>query len=193
METFQQHQIGDCSLHRARKHRLSVDMPREQLERRGQPNKRLVKRTRFSPTSTLIVTKPKTERDIQATWYTKSEISQFKSHIRQTTQVLRNTRTAKAMKTLAQSIATNSAQNGGVSNDIHIHGVEHIRGIEHLLSQDVLKVLVSRRRINISKVLQEQELRKSMGENDPSAILRAVSESYSSFTKEWCHELAKLH
>mmetsp|Transcript_24368 Transcript_24368/g.51410 ORF Transcript_24368/g.51410 Transcript_24368/m.51410 type:complete len:210 (+) Transcript_24368:155-784(+) len=179
-----------------------VIAPREQLEQpeNGLLNERPAKRTRFSPTSTLIIVKPRSDRDIKLTWYNRGDMSQFRRDTRRVTQVLRNSRTAaKVMEALADPsivIGSNSTGDSSCSDDgscFHINGVEHIRGIEHLLSQDVLQVLVSQRRSNVAKILEEQEFHRRMQESDCSSVLKSVSESYSLFAKEWCQKLAKLH
>ena len=162
---------------------------------------RPVKRTRFSDTSTLVVFPPRSDEDIHASWYTKQDLAGFKQDIRKSTMALRTTRTAKAMKRIAFSIASGSSSSemssvtrSTTAMDLHIHGIEHIRGLEHLLSPDVLKVIIHRRRMNIARVLQEQEMQtKVMGKYDPSNILGQVSERNSLFSREWSCQISNLH
>ncbi len=194
----------DTSLGATRKLPLPADVvaPFEQLEQPADSPiyERPAKRTRFSPTSTLIVIQPRSAQDIKRTWYDKGDISQFKRDTCKATQVLRNTRTAaKVMEALTDPsiiMGSNTSDDSRCSDQgfrYNINGLEHIRGIEHLLSQDVLSVLINQRKTNVAKILEEQEVQRNMREGDPSSVLKTVSESNSQFAKEWSQKLAKLH
>ena len=144
------------------------------------------KRLRFSEMSTLVIFPPRSDVHVQNSWYSKEEVALFKRELRTSTQALRDTRTAKAMKYIAYSIST-----GLPLTNIHIHGKEHIRGMEHLLSPDVLKLLFQRRRQTITRVLEEQASQKQNGMGDPSRLAQ-VSMNNSSFTREWAHRISNL-
>jgi len=142
------------------------------------------KRLRFSCLSQLIITEPNSGEDVQNAWYTKKEIAQFKRNVRLTSQALRKTRTAKAMKLIAHSAAT-----GSPHANIRVHGKEGIRGIEHLLSPEVKHCLIKTRQKTITRVLEEQQVQKS---SRRIASIAQVSETNSSFSKEWCTRIAKF-
>ena len=153
-----------------------------------EPTSKSSKRLRFSPTSELIVTDPKTTRDRQSAWYSKAQINEFKQGARQTALSLRKTRTSKLIKFIALSAATDSPQ-----VDIQVRGTEHIRGLEHMISPSVLKALLEKRRNTILAVLENQKEQRDAGMRvDPSKIA-FVSEVNSSFTKEWYSRLITFH
>ena len=156
--------------------------------RSEEPTSKSRKRLRFSPTSELIITDPKTTRDRQSAWYTKATIDEFKRCARQTALSHRETRTSKLIKCIAISATT-----GSPPVEIQVRGAEHIRGLEHMISLDVLKVLLDRRRSTIRAVLEcQKEMRDAGIRVDPSRIA-FVSEANSSFTKEWYSRLIAFH
>lgn len=159
-------------------------MKRKMLE----PMKRSsAKRLRFAEFSQLVLTNTKSSEDVENTWYTKKEISQFKTDVRLTSQSLRQTRTAKAMKYIALSAANGPNPNLA----IHVHGKEVIRGIEHLISPEVTRYMVERRRKTITGVLEEQQAQKKA--TLPCQYhLAQVSEVNSSFSKEWCLQITQF-
>lgn len=146
-----------------------------------------VKRVRFSDMSTLILTQPKSNEELCDSWYTKRDVALFKQNIRHATNVLRETRTAKAMKHVAYSIASNTPQ-----SPINFHGSgSAIVGLEHLLSPEVLKLLFQRRRLTAARVIEEQAVQSSLGENDAERIAQ-VSKDNSAFTREWALRIPSL-
>ena len=153
-----------------------------------EPTSKSSKRLRFSPTSELIVTDPKTTRDRQSAWYSKAQINEFKQGARQTALSYRETRTSKLIKCIAISAIT-----GSPPVEIQVRGAEHIRGLEHMISLDVLKVLLDRRRSTIRAVLEcQKEMRDAGIRVDPSRIA-FVSEANSLFTREWYSRLIAFH
>ncbi|KAL7535502.1 hypothetical protein ACHAXR_010862 [Thalassiosira sp. AJA248-18] len=141
------------------------------------------KRLRFSVKSLLILTEPR-DKDL---WYTRQDMTRFKMNARRISLAHRETRTANLMDNIALSAAT-----GLPHADIHINGSEHIRGIEHLISPQVSKFLIVKRRKTITAVLQEQQAQKKAGMGlDPSRTAQ-VSEANSSFSKEWCSRITNF-
>ena len=137
--------------------------------------------------STLILTQPKSNEELCDSWYTKRDVALFKQNIRHATNVLRETRTAKAMKHVAYSIASNTPQ-----SPINFHrSGSAIVGLEHLLSPEVLKLLFQRRRLTAARVIEEQAVQSSLGENDAERIAQ-VSKHNSAFTREWALRIPSL-
>lgn len=163
--------------HKARKCSGS-DYPRH----RSRPNKQV----RFSETSILIVTRPKSSSDVQASWYTKKDIAQFKHNVRVSAQALTGTRSANVIKHVAYSVASGAPQ-----SNVDVQDKEIICGLEHLLSPEVLKVLVQRRKMTIARVLEEQDIQTRLKESDPHRLALA-SMGNSSFSKEWRRRIACL-
>mmetsp|Transcript_27436 Transcript_27436/g.49484 ORF Transcript_27436/g.49484 Transcript_27436/m.49484 type:complete len:186 (+) Transcript_27436:17-574(+) len=158
-------------------------MKRKMLEPR---KRRSAKRLRFAEFSQLVLTNTKSSEDVENTWYTKKDISQFKTDVRLTSRSLRETRTAKAMKYIAHSAA-----NGLPHLMLNVHGKEVIRGIEHLISPEVTRYMVERRRKTITGVLEEQQAQKKA--TLPCQYhLAQVSEVNSSFSKEWCLQITQF-
>mmetsp|Transcript_5927 Transcript_5927/g.10814 ORF Transcript_5927/g.10814 Transcript_5927/m.10814 type:complete len:180 (+) Transcript_5927:195-734(+) len=164
-------------------------MKRSMLE----PKKRsthVAKRLRFSTYSQLHLADAKTREDSKAAWYTRKELNQFKRNAHRTAMSLRETRTAKAMKCIAQSAAI-----GLPPHDIpviRVHGIDALRGIEHLISPEVVKYMLEKRRRTISGVLEEQRTQKQTASPRLHQLAR-VSEQNSSFSKEWCSRMQLLH
>mmetsp|Transcript_8201 Transcript_8201/g.18411 ORF Transcript_8201/g.18411 Transcript_8201/m.18411 type:complete len:184 (-) Transcript_8201:1129-1680(-) len=145
------------------------------------------KRLRFSEFSSLTLTEPKSRADLQNSWYTKKEMAQFKRKVRLTSQALRETKAAKAMKRIACSAATGSPQ-----ASINLHLKEVICGIEHLISPQVLQLLLDRRRKTIARVLEDQQAQKEAGVGVDPLITAQVSAINSSFSKEWCSRITQF-
>ncbi|KAL7529231.1 hypothetical protein ACHAXR_004353, partial [Thalassiosira sp. AJA248-18] len=125
------------------------------------PCSKTSKRLRFSVKSLLIVTEPRGSEEL---WYTKRDISRFKRNARRQSLAHRETRTANVMDHIALSAVTGFPHLG-----IPINGKEHIHGIEHLISPQVSKFLIVKRRNTIAAVLQEQRAQKKAGMGlDPS-------------------------
>ncbi|KAL7524817.1 hypothetical protein ACHAXR_000727 [Thalassiosira sp. AJA248-18] len=142
------------------------------------------KRLRFSDKSLLIVTEPRGSDEL---WYTKEDISRFKMNARRKSRALRESRTANVMDHIALSAVT-----GLPHADIHINGGEHIRGIEHLISPQVSKFMIAKRRITIAAVLQAQQAQKKAGMGLDPLRTAQVSEANSSFSKEWCSRITNF-
>lgn len=136
------------------------------------------KRLRFSETSMLVLTEPKTREEVKAVWYTKREVSNFKRNVRLASEALRDTRTAKAIQLIAYSAAA-----GLPEADINIQNKEVIHGLERLISPEVLRYSIEKRMLHVSKVLEAQLRQRRAGYVDPSATAR-VSAQNSSFHKE---------
>ncbi|KAL7554271.1 hypothetical protein ACHAWF_017718 [Thalassiosira exigua] len=141
--------------------------------------RRKPKRVRFSELSQLFLIAPKTREDVQNSWYTRKELTRFKQRVRETSTLLGETRTAKAMKYIACSAASRSKP-----VNIRVHSKESIRGIEHLISHDVTSALMRQRAIHRARVLAEQRSQRISGRCNPSRIAM-VSELASTFSKEW--------
>ncbi|KAL3781834.1 hypothetical protein HJC23_011143 [Cyclotella cryptica] len=161
--------------HKSRKC-FRADYPRHRCLRK--------KKVHFSETSMLIVTRPKSSSDLQACWYTKKDIAQFKHHVRVSAQTLSGTPSSNIMKHIAYSVASGSPQ-----SNIDVQEKERFCGLEHLLSPEVLKVLIQRRKMTIARVLEEQDIQIRLKENDPHRLALA-SMTNSSFTKEWRRRIA---
>ena len=147
---------------------------------------RNIKRVRFSETSTLVITRPKTRQELNSSWYTQSEIQQFKqcaTHLAK--QVLQT-----------QSSIVNEYINHSLARDVRdfqsFCGVEQICGIEHLLSLKICEALLASRYRTIKDVLQEQA-RQRREEVCDFEMLAAVSVRTSFFPKLWRHNIAVLN
>ena len=140
------------------------------------------KRLRFSEFSSLVLTEPRSAQDRANTWYTKEEIAEMKTLNRLTSLKFHDTRTAKCMKYIAQGAAKQTPQ-----PFINVRGKEVILGIEHLLSPEVMRYIVEKRRKAITSVLEEQEVQRMAGKEITD--LRQVSEMHTSFSKEWCSRI----
>eukprot|EP00970_Alexandrium_tamarense_P007586 scaffold1442_cov212-Alexandrium_tamarense.AAC.1 len=147
------------------------------------------RRLTIGDVSTLIITQPKTSEELQSSWYTKNEIRKLKRNAHKTSQLLKETHTAKAMKLIAHSIQSHSSQ-----PNIHIHRREVISGIEHLLNAQVRKTLLSKRRLAISQVLEEQRhcQENSVDEDRSVERIAQVATMSSTFAKEWQLRITKL-
>lgn len=147
----------------------------------------LKKTLRFSDTSVLIVTKPRSDSDRQASWYTKHEIRHFRKTAEQAAKRFANSQESNVIKHVAYSVMSGAAQ-----SDKSFHHKELVCGLEHMISPSILKVLIQRRKMTIERVLEEQHVQTELGENDPIRIALASMEN-SAFTKEWRRRIACLH
>jgi hypothetical protein len=145
-----------------------------------------MKQVRFSESSTLIITQPKSSTEKQASWYTKKDFSQFRSDARACVKSLSETRSHEVIEHIAYSVVS-----GTPLSSCPVLENERICGIEHLVSHDVLKVLVQRRKMAVARVLDEQDVQCSMGIKDSNRIAH-VSMANSAFTKEWRRRIACL-
>ena len=164
---------------RKMKRKVSTGIMKEETTR-----ERSKKRLRFSDMSSLILTEHKTSEDLQEAWYTRSETSRFKKNAHLTSKALWETRSSKVMKHIACSAANQAPQ-----VDIDVRGKEVIRGLEHLISPEVMKYLVERRRNVITRVLEDQEAQKMEGKGSDHLRTAKVSEIHSAFAKEWCKRI----
>jgi hypothetical protein len=159
------------SANKARK-RSKQDAPRSL-------NKFKEKQVRFAETSTLFLTSSKTNQEHESTWYTKQEVRGFKQSIRESSASLTRSYDAKVMRAIGYSV-----QQGITRPELQVQDVDSIRGLEHLLSPDVCKLLVQRRRATTTRVLEEQARQVCAGERD-AAKIAAVSAKNSKFAVEW--------
>lgn len=141
------------------------------------------RRVCFSDLSSLVLTEEKTDEDRCNAWYSRDDITKFKRNVHLTSCALRKTRTANMMKHIASSASHNAPL-----ATVDVKGKEVIRGIEHLISSEVMKYIIGRRKSLIKRVLYEQKIQRVEGINDPSA-LAYPSEVNSSFSKEWCSRI----
>ncbi|KAL7482076.1 hypothetical protein ACHAW6_007761 [Cyclotella cf. meneghiniana] len=170
-----------CGVNPSKSQKQSIrDTPRSFLPN---PTK---KQVRFSETSILLVTAPKTCCENEATWYNKNDIRAFKQHSRESSAALMGTQEAKMMRCIGYSV-----QEGTDLPDMKVEDVERIRGLEHLMSPDVCKVLLQRRRATIVKVLEEQRRQELAGEQD-AAKIALISSRNSKFAVEWRQRIATL-
>lgn len=181
----QQHQRMDVnmtdmditSLRKAPKHSTSAS-PRS-------PHKR-PKHIRFAESSVLIITQPKTPAEMASTWYNKAEVAAFKRDIKESSQSQCGTARAHAMRYIGHCIQTGEEQ-----KPLDITGIEEFRGLEHLLSPEVCRVLLQRRRATMARVLAEQARQESQGIHDADRIA-AVSLANSEFAREWRRRIMNL-
>ena len=161
-------QQNNCAMNPSKSQKQSIrDTPRSVLPN---PTK---KQVRFSETSILLVTAPKTCWENEATWYNKNDIREFKQHSRESSAALMGTHDAKMMRCIGFSV-----QEGTDLPEMKIEDVERIRGLEHLMSPDVCKVLLQRRRATIARVLEEQRRQELAGEQDAAKIALISSRNF---------------
>jgi hypothetical protein len=142
---------------------------------------------RFSDTSIMIVTRPKSQAELQASWYTKHEIKRFRHNAELSARRFCKSRASNVIKHVAYSIMSGSPQ-----SDMSFHHKEVVCGLEHMISPSIMKVLMQRRRMTIARVLEEQQIQAQLGEKDPCRIALASMEN-SAFTREWRRRIACLH
>ncbi|KAL3804175.1 hypothetical protein HJC23_013694 [Cyclotella cryptica] len=170
-----------CGVNPSKSQKQSVrDSPRSYLPN---PTK---KQVRFSETSILLVTAPKTSCENEATWYNKNDIREFKQHSRELSASLVGTPDAKTMRFIGYSV-----QEGTDLPSLKVEDVDRIRGLEHLMCPDVCKVLLQRRRATIANVLEEQRRQELNGEHD-AAKIALISSRNSRFAVEWRQRIATL-
>ena len=159
----------------------TIDMKVQDVHQHIHKHKK--RRVCFSDLSSLVLTEEKTAQDRCNAWYSRDDITKFKKNAHLTSCALRKTRTAKVMKHIASSASHNAPL-----ATVDVKGKEVIRGIEHLISSEVMKYIIDRRKSLIKRVLYEQKIQRVEGINDPSA-LAYLSEVNSSFSKEWCSRI----
>eukprot|EP00956_Cyclotella_meneghiniana_P033928 scaffold100473_cov22-Cyclotella_meneghiniana.AAC.1 len=145
------------------------------------------KKVRFSELSQMVLTKPTTEADIQASWYNKHEIKKFKHNAEISAKRFAKSRASYTIKRVAYSIMSGTPQ-----TNASIDHKELICGLEHIVSPSMMKLLMQRRKMSVSRVLEEQNIQRKSGETSISRIALASMEN-SSFTKEWRRRIACLH
>ena len=145
------------------------------------------KQVHFAETSTLILTEPRSESDLLASWYTKRNFQHFRSNIQLSSRALEHARVSTSIKHVAYSIAS-----GTPRSDISFRHQEDVCGIENFISPSLHKILLQKRRKTIASVLEEQDLQRRQGRKDSRRIALASMEN-SAFTREWRHRLACMH
>jgi hypothetical protein len=146
------------------------------------------KRVRFADTSTLVVMQPKSIKDMNASWYTKAEMTQFRQEAFRAARSLKKSKPSVVEEYINQSLETKQSH----PKDHDFSGIEKVCGIEHFLSPKVMKILESAREATIACVLQEQDRQDITSECNPDLIAE-VSESMSLFTRLWRHRIAVLN
>jgi hypothetical protein len=159
----------------------------EDSPRHSQQQHKMKKQVRFKDTSTLVVTAPKTSSELEEVWYSKRALAQFKLDAKRDALALTQTSPANAINNVAYSIAMGIPRACTVTNEEK----EVINGVEHMISPEVMRVLVQRRKKTISNVLNEQNIQRSSGIYDP-ARLAIVSRKHSDFTTELRRRTASL-
>lgn len=135
----------------------------------------------------MILTRPKTEKELQACWYSKHEIKRFRTDVHLAAGRFAKSRASKVIKQIAYSILRGTPQ-----SEVNFHHEEVVLGIEHLISPSVMKILMKKRTMTITRVLDEQEYQTRTGEKSRARLALASMEN-SAFTKEWRRRLAYLH
>lgn len=145
---------------------------------------------RFSETSVLVITRPKTSNDLKATWYSRKDLVQFKQCARADAQILSQT---TSLENVINRVAYSAATGEGTpqAHTATIQGLELMNGIEHLLAPQVLRVLLQRRKKTIATVLEEDRAQLRLGTRDPQRLASVSSES-SGFSKELRQRIAFL-
>lgn len=146
------------------------------------------RRVRFAEHSMLIVTRPKSARDLRAAWYTKKEMKQFDLNARVSTRSILDRSPAAANAYIEQTFRGPN----DFKNAEQIVGVEHICGIEHGLNQQVCRALLTARSKVINDVMKEQSRQKTAGQHNPNMVA-AVSKRDSLFPKLWRQRVAVLN
>lgn len=145
------------------------------------------KKVRFSELSQMVVTQPKTEDDLLASWYTKHEVKKFKRNAEISAKRFAKSRASHTIKQLAYSIMSGTPQ-----KNANFDHKELVCGLEHILSPSMMKLLMQRRKMTIVRVLEEQDIQRKSGETNISRIALASMEN-SSLTKEWRRRIACVH
>lgn len=167
------------------------------------------KRVCFSEYSKLTLFPPSSREDARASWYSRNDIEHFKREARNETLALRrNTVAPDQVKELAYFVSKTVSSGGASANSIHGSDADivpnnsvEMRGLEHLVSKNVLKLLLERRKLAISRVIHEQAMQKLLhsdklggGECDSAArvakAVAQVSKLNSQFSKEWSSKIA---
>ncbi|KAL7518762.1 hypothetical protein ACHAWX_003574 [Stephanocyclus meneghinianus] len=145
------------------------------------------KRVHFSATSTLILLRPRSDRDFRATWYSKRDMQTFRRDVQMDARALVGSRSSDVLRHVAHSIAS-----GAPPSDVALYGGEWVCGLEHVMSREVLRVLIRRRKMTVARVLDEQDEQWRSGKYDPGRIA-LTSMEYSNFCKDWGRRIARLH
>ena len=151
-------------------------------------NRSCKKRVRFSEYSQLFVHERRSRDDLKNAWYTKNDVKQFRKDAYMTSVALQGSTTSKAMEYIAKSAAR------GVSHEtIHAQGKELVCGIEHLIHPEIARLMVDRRKNANTRLLAlQEEHRKACTHPDfRRYALAKKSMSYSSFSKDWCLQIAR--
>lgn len=153
--------------------------------RQAEPLRRF-KQVRFSETSTLVITRPKTRQELNSSWYTQGEIQQFKQCATHLAGQVLQTQSSIVNEYIKHSLALD------LIDFQRFCGLEQICGIEHLLSLKICEALLASRYRTIKDVLQEQA-RQRRGEGCDFEMLAAVSLRTSFFPKLWRHKIAVMN
>lgn len=148
---------------------------------------RTVKHVRFAENSVLVVTRPKSSRDLKSLWFTKQEMREFGANAARSTQEVLDkcaiAADAYIKKTLLGPNDCNSDQ---------FVGVEEICGIEHGLSKLVCRALLTAQSKVINDVLEEQRRQKATCVCD-SDKLAEISKKSSLFPILWRQRIAVVN
>ena len=174
----------------------------------------------FAQTSQVIILPRRTHIDVHYSWYSKEDMCQFKNAARESAQSLSKTRTATllmkhvaylaAMKTSTTSSSTQaSPSNSTTPTSNGWKNLHAIRGIEHMLYSVTSEVLLSRRKLRVARVLDEQRkigyefvakksrtgsaMNMSRDESVRVERIARVSRSSSRFNVEWTRQIVALH
>ena len=147
-----------------------------------------MKRVKFSESSTLVITRPKTNQELKACWYAKADTRRFKQQSIDYAKSLIQAYPSEATSYVRKSINANQNQDQGC-----FHGVERMCSIEwHTLSPQVLDMLLATKKAIVEGVLKEQERQKRTGMRDVNSMAN-VSIEKSLFSRAWRHYIAVLN
>ena len=152
----------------------------------------IAKRVHFSENASLTTFSAPPREVVRAAWYNRRDIDNFKRDIRNDTLALRETMAKGKIENLAHSIAfsgsnMNTHEMGAFNSHSPCEKEKVVEGLEHLISPLVYNLICRRRKLAISRVIEEQEIQKTMGIEDRLRIAQ-VARNYSRFSKKWsCH------
>ena len=181
----------------------------------------------FAQTSQVLILPRRTSMDVHYSWYNKEDLGQFKVAMRESAQSFSKTRTATLLMkhvaylaAMTTSTTSSSAQtspsnsttptSNGTALPLPTKNLHAIRGIEHMLCPVLSEVLLSRRKLRVARVLDEQRKvddeylaeRSSTGSatnmsrddmNVRVERIARVSRSNSRFNVEWTRRIVALH
>ena len=181
----------------------------------------------FAQTSQVLILPRRTSMDVHCSWYNKEDLGQFKVAMRESAQSFSKTRTATLLMkhvaylaAMTTSTTSSSAQtspsnsttptSNGTALPLPTKNLHAIRGIEHMLCPVLSEVLLSRRKLRVARVLDEQRKvddeylaeRSSTGSatnmsrddmNVRVERIARVSRSNSRFNVEWTRRIVALH